>query len=419
MNVTEALAYIHGRPKGGKKNSMARMAALLKTLGHPETLLPPSFHVTGTNGKGSTATMLSAIGQAAGKRVGLFTSPYIVRFNDRFQINGEDISDSDLARYTKRVSAAAAQVTADSGGELVPTEFEAVTAIMFCYFAEEELDLAVIEVGIGGRFDSTNLLQSTAVSVVTSIALDHQAMLGDSLFSIAKQKAGIIKDEKPVVLGPRISGPAKRVLEEEAALKEAPLILAGPKNGRRQDGQFYRSALHGSFQEDNLQTAVAAYLALDPNTTPEVIQTGLDRAFLPGRFEKVWAENETRPTVYLDGAHNPAGLKALQQTVDQNVKEQVILCVAGLADKELISGLKPLAKDERIELVTLSYMGLPGRPALAKEDYQKAGLINLAFDRLDQVLEYAKQQGKALVFTGSLYFIADVRRHLCQTKKKF
>ncbi|MCO0831847.1 bifunctional folylpolyglutamate synthase/dihydrofolate synthase [Fructobacillus sp. W13] len=405
MNVTETLAYIHGRPKGGKKNSMARMAALLEQLGHPEAELPDTFHITGTNGKGSVSAMLSAIGQADGKRVGLFTSPYIVTFNDRFQINGKNISDEELVRLTARVKDAADRVQADSAGELIPTEFEIVTAIMFCYFAEEELDFAVIEVGIGGTYDSTNLLQSTSLSVITTVALDHEALLGDSLAAISRQKAGIIKFGKPVVIGPHLPKEALSVIAEVAAKQKAPVLTAKPVP--------FTTALQGAFQEDNLQTAVAAYTALYPETTPATIQAGLDKAFLPGRFENV------ADGIYLDGAHHPAGLAALQKTIDQNFDGPVIVALAGLADKHLVEGLAPLVKDQQIELVSVDYSGIPGRPALTKEDFEKAGWSLLTLPSIDQVLDYAKQKQQPLVFTGSLYFISDVRRHLCQTKKKF
>ncbi|MDD9138754.1 bifunctional folylpolyglutamate synthase/dihydrofolate synthase [Fructobacillus sp. CRL 2054] len=399
MTFEETLAYIHSRPKSGKKDSQARMAALLSALKHPEKHLPAVIHVTGTNGKGSVATMLSAIGQADGLKVGLFTSPYIIAFNDRFQINGQDISDDELTKITGRVKSAADQVEKDSDGELRPTEFEVVTAIMFCYFSESALDLAVIEVGIGGLYDSTNLMPQKEVAVITSVALDHQAMLGDTLAEIAKQKAGIILEKQPTVIGPNIPKEALSVIKKECLKKESSLVLA--------ERTFLKSNLHGEFQEENKATAVTAYRVFRPNVEEKVLQEGLSTAFIPGRFEEVL------PDVYLDGAHNPAGLSALRKTIDKKFDQPVLFVIGALADKHIETSLRTLSDDSKIDLFFFDYEGLPGRAGMKVPDF----LTNQRLCSVDEAVELAHNSHRPLVFTGSLYFISDVRRHLCQKKK--
>ncbi|MCK8617612.1 bifunctional folylpolyglutamate synthase/dihydrofolate synthase [Fructobacillus sp. M158] len=404
MRIDQALTYIHFRPKAGKKDSHERMQALLVTLDHPEKRLPEVIHVTGTNGKGSVSTMLSAIAQADGLRVGLFTSPYLVVFNDRFQINGQNISDDELARYTDRVQVAADEVEERSDGRLIVTEFEVVTAIMLCYFADQDLDLAIIEVGIGGRYDSTNVLTTTAVAVVTSIALDHQKLLGDRLSDIASQKAGIIKEGKPTVLGPHLPKEAESVIRQVAESKKSFVIVAATK------GPDYKTALVGSFQRENAQTAVAAYRAFRPNSRAALIQEGLLHAQLPGRFEKV------ATGIFLDGAHNPAGLAALQKTVQERFDGPVDFVVGALADKHLEGALQRLVEDPRIRLHFFAYDGLPGRAGMDLSLFmpsQEASVIQT----VDEALALKRKSKRPLIFTGSLYFIADVRRQLCQMKK--
>ncbi|MBS9336348.1 bifunctional folylpolyglutamate synthase/dihydrofolate synthase [Fructobacillus papyrifericola] len=402
MTIEEALAYIHSRPKAGKKDSQARMAALLSALENPEKRMPPVIHVTGTNGKGSVSTMLSSIGQADGLRVGLFTSPYIVSFNDRFQINGQDIDDERLARYTKRVKEAVERVKEESKGTLAVTEFEVVTAIMFCYFSESQLDLAVVEVGIGGRFDSTNFMETTAVAVVTSVALDHEQLLGNTIEAIAKQKAGIFVSGQPVVLGPALPEEALTVMKDECRSLACPLLIASGQE------PTFKSALQGSFQRENTQTAVLAYKTFRSSVSEQTIADGLQKAFLPGRFEEVLAG------VYLDGAHNPAGLQSLQESIHERFSDGADLVIGALADKHLERALSQLAKDPLLSLWSFDYQGLPGRPGMAFDHFAPE---TKPIKSVEEALQMKKKTKRPLIFTGSLYFIADVRRQLCQMKK--
>ncbi|WP_168779084.1 Mur ligase family protein [Fructobacillus tropaeoli] len=398
--IEEALAYIHGRPKAGKKDSFTRLDALLTVLGHPEDRLAETIHITGTNGKGSVATMVTAVAKEAGLRVGTFTSPFITDFRERFQINGELITPADLIFYTNQVKKATDRVEQKSAGQLTPTEFEVVTAIMFLYFADQDLDLAVIEVGIGGRFDSTNILKTTKVAVVTTVALDHQAMLGDTVAAIAGQKAGIIKPGSKTVIGPGVTAEAKEVIEAQAKEVGSPVLVA-------QVGSFH-SALSGSFQADNTATAVLALKTWRPNLQDEVIQAGLDQAFLAGRFEQI------QPKIYLDGAHNQAGIQALHQSIKENLAGPVTVIIGSLADKNVDLAFLELEKDPQITLALVPFEGVAGRPGLQKDQVDLANQDLIWYDSLDQAL--SENQEKTVVITGSLYFISDVRRELCQKK---
>ncbi|CAK1228835.1 Folylpolyglutamate synthase/Dihydropteroate synthase (FolC) [Fructobacillus cardui] len=398
--IEEALAYIHGRPKAGKKDSFTRLDALMTVLGHPEDRLNETIHITGTNGKGSVATMVTAVAKEAGFRVGTFTSPFMTDFRERFQINGELITPADLILYTNKVKEATDQVEQASSGQLTPTEFEVVTAIMFLYFADQDLDLAVIEVGIGGRFDSTNILKTTKVAVVTTVALDHQAMLGDTVAAIAGQKAGIIKPGSKTVIGPGVTNEAKKVIEAQAKEVGSPVLMA-------QVGSFH-SALSGSFQADNTATAVLALKTWRPNLQDEVIQAGLNQAFLAGRFEQI------KPKIYLDGAHNQAGIQALHQSIKENLAGPVTIIIGSLADKNVDLAFLELEKDPQITLALVPFEGVAGRPGLQKDQVDLANQDLIWYDSLDQAL--SENQNQTVVITGSLYFISDVRRELCQKK---
>lgn len=400
QRIEEALAYIHGRPKAGKKDSFTRLEALMTALEHPEDHLPETIHITGTNGKGSVATMVTAVAQAAGLRVGTFTSPFMTDFRERFQINGELITSADLIFYTGQVQKATDQVEQASAGQLTPTEFEVVTAIMFLYFADQDLDLAVVEVGIGGRFDSTNILKTTKVAVITTVALDHQAMLGDTIAAIAGQKAGIIKPGAKTVIGPGVTDEAKEVIEAQAQEMGSPVLVA-------QVGPF-QSALPGSFQADNTATAVLALKTWRPDLQDEVIQAGLNRTFLAGRFEQI------QPKIYLDGAHNQAGIQALHQSIKENLVGPVTVIIGSLADKNVDLAFLELEQDPQITLALVTFAGVAGRPGLQKDQMNLANQDLIWYDSLDQAFSENLQQ--TVVITGSLYFISDVRRKLCQKK---
>ncbi|WEV54192.1 Mur ligase family protein [Leuconostocaceae bacterium ESL0723] len=386
--VEAALNYIHSRPKGDKAGTQQRMAALLAALGNPEQQLPKAIHVTGTNGKGSVATMASAILTAAGYRTGLFVSPYIVDFRERIQVDQEWISPADLVTVTKRVKDAVEQL-AHQAKPMQVTEFELVTAIMFTYFAELDLGAVVIEVGIGGQNDATNALTANKVPVITSVALDHQEILGPDITSIVQQKAGIIPPGQPVVVG-QLPDDAKVVIA-----KRASQLIRG------RVGEF-EPGLPGQYQAENTATAVAAVRQFDPEICPAEIKTGLAASKMPGRFERV------APNLILDGAHNPAGLAALLAGLRALTSEPVTLIIGSLADKHLDQVLPELARQPQFEVILVPFTGPNGRAALDAKTVAAKYQVGFAKDWATALTQAPADRLKVL--TGSLYFVSEVRK---------
>ncbi len=389
QTAAEAIAYIHNRPKGGQKESLARMHTLLTALGQPQNTLPPAIHITGTNGKGSVATMTSHILRAAGYRTGLFMSPYMTDFRERIQINNTLIPADDLLAVTQQVAEALVAVDARLAPD-IPTEFEVLTAIMMTYFAQQALDALVIEVGIGGQLDSTNVMPNARVAVITSVGLDHQALLGPTIAAIAKQKAGIIHDDMAVVIGD-LPDEAKSVI---AAVAKRPLV----------QGELgaYAQGLPGTYQIQNTATAVAAVTVFDEQITPAQIRQGLAESQFSGRFERI------KPNVILDGAHNVEGLKklyqALQDLADQ--PETITLIIGSLMDKNVALAFPDILKDPRIQIVLVPFVGPNGRHSLdiaaVAEQYGIATAPNWQ-------TAYQASTSDLIVLTGSLYFVSEVR----------
>ncbi len=337
------------------KLSLDRMDALLEKLERPERAFR-SVHIAGTNGKGSTAAMIEAGLRAAGRRTGLYTSPHLVRINERIQVNGEEISDADFCSVFESVERAVEQLLAQGSLELHPTYFECLTAMAFCHFRSAGVELAVVEVGLGGKLDATNVLLPS-VSVITPIDFDHEAFLGKGTASISAEKAGILKPGVPAVFAPQ-SPEAEEVLEARARELQICVVRAGRdwKAGRISHHHGYyefeavsdtgrlidaRLSLAGEHQITNALAAIAALDLL--GLSPGAIERGLRVARWPGRLEQA-AE---KPTVLLDGAHNPAGARALARFVRQHCPgRRVWLIYAAMRDKavdEVAGILFPLA----------------------------------------------------------------------------
>jgi len=389
QTVAEAIAYIHNRPKGGQKESLVRMHTLLAALGQPQNMLPPAIHITGTNGKGSVATMTSNILRVAGYRTGLFISPFITDFRERIQINNHLIPADDLLAVTQHVADVLVTVDATLAPD-IPTEFEVLTAIMLTYFAQQNLDALVIEVGIGGQLDSTNVMPNARVAVITSVGLDHQALLGPTITAIANQKAGIIHDDMAVVIGD-LPDEAQAVI---AAIAKRPLIQ-GQLNA-------YVQGLPGTYQIQNTATAVAAITAFDDRITPAQIQQGLAESRFSGRFERL------KPNVLLDGAHNVDGLRQLHQAL-QDLDEQpetITLIIGSLMDKNVALAFDDLLKDRRLQIVLVPFVGPNGRHSLDIDAV--AEQYGLATADSWQAA-YQASTSDLIVFTGSLYFVSEVR----------
>ncbi len=350
MNYEQAMQYIHSIMRFGSKLGLERMTELMHRLGDPQEKMK-FVHVAGTNGKGSTVTMLAEILQASDYRVGKYTSPYVFDFRERIVVDGIMISEDALCKLTERISHICEDMRRD-GWDAV-TEFEVVTAIAFCYFAECDCDIVVLEVGLGGRFDATNVISAPLVSVITALSLDHTAILGDTIEQIAFEKAGIIKTGCKAVLYP--IQPEGAVQTVQNACKERNCDLVVPDVGGMSVlssnldgnvfeyyGRTYQQQLLGEYQIYNGITVLEVVnclrevgFALDDLAVKE----GIRRCCMPARFEKV----SSKPLIIMDAGHNPQGIDALTALLDQFPQQQKRVVFAVMQDKEYPYAIKELA----------------------------------------------------------------------------
>ena len=412
MNYTETLNFIHSFKGNGRRPQLERMRWLLKQAGNPQTHFP-TVHIVGTNGKGSTTSYLQNILTKSGYQVGTFTSPYITRFNERISINGTEIPDKDLISLVAK-----AQVLLNDLEEHTdfdrPTEFELVTLLMFLYFDLKQVDMAIIEAGIGGRLDSTNVLSPELV-ICTSIGFDHTETLGDSLLDIANHKAGVMRKNTPILLG-RVSAEVEHFFNQKSHDLQAPLAIIDreiqllPKDNQtiqisydHWESPNLKLPMLGQHQENNAGLAVtAAHLLAQifSKITDKSIQEGIEETHWPGRSE--WIGNN----IYLDGAHNPQGIASLKQVLKDNfANRRVHILFAGLRRKPLADLLEEL-KDYDITVTSFDFF-----EALPLDDYPKD--FKRAADYRDWLAQAESANSDDLfVVTGSLYFISEVRNYL-------
>lgn len=417
MNYTETLNFIHSFKGNGRRPQLERMRWLLKQAGNPQTHFP-TVHIVGTNGKGSTTSYLQNILTKSGYQVGTFTSPYITRFNERISINGTEIPDKDLISLVAK-----AQVLLDDLEEHTaferPTEFELVTLLMFLYFDLKQVDMAIIEAGIGGRLDSTNVLSPELV-ICTSIGFDHTETLGDSLLDIANHKAGVMRKNTPILLG-RVSAEVEHFFNQKSHDLQAPLAIIDreiqllPKDNQtiqisydHWESPNLKLPMLGQHQENNAGLAVTAAHILAQTfskITDKSIQEGIEETHWPGRSE--WIGNN----IYLDGAHNPQGIASLKQVLKDNfANRRVHILFAGLRRKPLADLLEEL-KDYDITVTSFDFF-----EALPLDDYPKD--FKRAADYRDWLAQAESANSDDLfVVTGSLYFISEVRNHLINERK--
>ena len=419
MNAQQAVEYIHSITWLGSKPGLERTRELLGLMGNPENDLK-FVHIAGTNGKGSTAAMTASILQEAGYRVGLFTSPCLYKFNERIQINGEHISDEDLAEVTAFVKPLAASM-ADH-----PTEFELVTAIGLEYFKRKGCDMVVLEVGMGGALDSTNVIPVPEVAVITNIGLDHTAFLGNTLEEIAETKAGIFKEGGSAVIYPSDPG-VEKVLHEICAqrrmtYKTAEFDSIVPRS-HSLEGQTFdcgsRKGLElpllGSHQMKNTAVVLSVIDTLVEKgwkITEDHIRLGLKNIRWPGRFDIVRQD----PLFIIDGGHNPQCIDALVKNIRDYLEGRRLIVLTGvLADKDYAEMFRPV-----MDLVEQFVCITPPNPrkleaAELARHLQNAGCTATACDSIAEgvrkAVELAGKDGTVLCF-GSLYTIADIHAGL-------
>jgi dihydrofolate synthase/folylpolyglutamate synthase len=419
MNAQEAIEYIHSFFWKGSIPGLGRTQELLRRMGNPEKKLK-FVHIAGTNGKGSTAAMTASILQKAGYKAGLYTSPYIYRFNERIQVNGEQIADEDVATVTEYVKQFAEAM------EEKPTEFELVTAIGFEYFARQNCDIVVLEVGMGGALDSTNVIDTPEVAVITNIGLDHTDYLGDTVEKIAETKAGIFKKNGHAVVyrgTPGVEAVYERICaERNISLKKADFDSLNLRS-HSLEGQVFDCGsrkelflpLLGDHQLHNASVVLSIADTLKEigwNISEQNIREGIRDVSWPGRFDIVGRD----PLFIIDGGHNPQCIDALVVNIRDYLQDRKIIALTGvLADKDYGEMYRPMMPYIQ-EFVCIT----PPNPRKLEatelaEHLRRVGATATPCETIAQgvqtAIAKAGKDGVVLCF-GSLYTIGDIKNAL-------
>lgn len=430
--ITNAIEWIHSRLPFGTRPGLERVQALLDLVDHPEASVP-TIHIAGTNGKGSTVNYLMEMIKETGLTVGTYTSPYIESFNERIAIDGQPISDESLVALVEKYQPLVAQLDEDEAVKGI-TEFETLTAMALDYFREQAVDVAIIEVGLGGLLDSTNVVQPLLCGI-TTIGLDHTDILGDTLEKIAAQKAGIIKPQVPVVTG-KIASDALAVIESVAHQNQAPIFRFGEeyqvtyRHPHEDWGEVFtfqneagklsdlQTSLIGRHQSENAGVAVELFYQFCQLKglpfVPKVVRQGLKQVHWPGRMERLSEE----PLILLDGAHNDHAIERLVETMKKEFKEyQIHILFSALSTKDVPGMLSALLKipNARIYVTTFDYpkaIKLDDNFTDVSED--RITVVSLWQFGLGEILEKMSGPDELLLVTGSLYFVSDVRKLLLE-----
>lgn len=414
------------------KFDLENIRAVCGRLGDPERQFR-SVHIAGTNGKGSTAAMLESVARAAGLRTGLYTSPHLLRINERIRLNGSDIADADFAATFERVHSVIEELLASGALAAHPTFFECVTAMAFDFFARQKVDLAVIEVGMGGRLDSTNIVVPE-VAVITPIAFDHENFLGHSIEEIAREKAGIVKAGAWVVSAAG-NDAAKQVMRHRAAEQNARLVevdAVSRVSDLHSEGGCYRFTattnlpgvasneieirlpLAGRYQVQNALTAITAARLLAERGFPvddATIANGLATVRWPGRIERL----QNRPAVYVDGTHNPAGARELVAFWDEQFAGRKIHLVYGAMRDKAVDEVAGLLFPRAANVILTQSrqpraLSAEALAAMTRHLAVSVDIIPEPATALERALELAAPED--LVFaTGSLYLVGDLTRY--------
>ncbi|MGH9937589.1 MAG: bifunctional folylpolyglutamate synthase/dihydrofolate synthase [Blastocatellia bacterium] len=432
MKFEEAIKYLYGLGAEmlAMKLGLDSVRALARVLGSPQKKFP-AVHIAGTNGKGSTAAMTASILRIAGMHVGLYISPHLVSITERIRVDDEQIMPDEFARLATDVRIAGERLVAENVLGAAPTFFEQVTMIGFLYFAEREVDLAVLEVGLGGRLDATNICEPV-VTAITPVGFDHQQYLGDTLASIAGEKAGIVKPGAPVVIAPQ-SGEAMDAIIARCEDLNAPMIETsdpfdveaadGAENIGRyrfryrasRDEYAARLSLRGRHQITNALTAIhiAEQLRIAGFDIPRAaVVEGLGNAEWPGRLEMIRASPSQAPLL-LDGAHNADGARALRDFLDEHFHSTPITILFGaMADKaigEMSEILFSAASQVIITKITSPRAADPN--AIAEKVHHDVIRIENAGEALNEALRITPRRGLICV-CGSLFLVGEIKQSL-------
>lgn len=406
-NVDQVIKRIYSLPKLHPKNDLSYIRRILKQLNNPQDSVR-AIHVTGTNGKGSTSYYLSNLLQKAGQKTGLFVSPYIYEFNERIQLNGKNISNNDLIKTANEIETAIEILKKDDPNfSLVTFEYE--VALAFQFFAQENCDYAVIEVGIGGEHDKTNVI-IPEVSVITTIGLDHEKIIGPTLKDIAEEKSGVIKSNKPVVLG-NVPQNVLEILLNKAQSENSKSFLLGrdfqikimPDVIEYQDSKnLYNFALRPLVEAYDIGVAVQAIQLLQLDLDRKKIEEAINETRIPGRYDVI----QTSPEIIVDGAHNLQAMENLLNLVRKKKKGQIYVLLGMMKDKDL-GPVTKLFKDEKVTLTRIDYpraARLEDFPKEAQKEFEYKENFEEAYTSLKNKL----QADDMLLVTGSFYLVGAV-----------
>lgn len=425
MNYKEAIDFIHSTYKFGSKLGLNNITKLTELLGNPQNSYK-IIHVAGTNGKGSTSNMLHDVLMEAGYKTGLFISPYLEEFTERIQINKKHINKESLAKITTLVKEKIDIMISE--GYNHPTEFEVVTAIGFKYFEEQKIDFLILEVGLGGRFDATNVVRNTLVSIITSIGFDHMQYLGNTLEEIAFEKSGIIKDNSNVVIYPQEKN-IINVIKKVALERNANIYEVNSDDIKKTKGdltgqwfEYFKTStfkipelkinLLGEHQLYNALTALNALEVIKNNgydITSENIQKGFASCRFPGRFEIL----SNHPVIILDGGHNYNGIEYFSKAIKEYFNDKKIILFYGMLKDKNPNDIFPLLLPLSKKMYTLT----PNNPR-AMSAFELADLIKIHSDiNVSPVQNYKDilniindiDKDEIIAFVGSLYMIGEVR----------
>lgn len=421
-NEAEAIKYIHQLPRLHRKNDLSYVKRVLAYFGNPQDQIK-TVHITGTNGKGSTSYYLNNLLQKSGFKTGLFVSPFITEFNERIQLNSQNIPSAELVKLTNLVQNAVAAVSQEDSFEL--TEFEFIVVLAFIYFAKERVDIAIIEAGIGAKHDKTNVL-TPVVSLITSVGLDHEQLIGPTILDIAAEKSGIIKQNVPVVVG-ELSPDVLKLIKATAKRNAAPLSVYGQDFTTSENAhdhtfsysnQATASTLHflprPDVEQIDVALAVTAFGIIGAQLMTSEIEESINQTLVPGRYQTVLNE----PLVIVDGAHNVQAMTNFYRYLLGLVKgdaTKIHFLVTMMRDKDVREVLDVIAAAD----VTLTTIASPR--AAQKTDYAELAIDKLPFES-DFRLAYEKLRQKShaddiIAVTGSFYFVTDFLREIKEARK--
>jgi len=427
MNFDDCINWLYSFEKFGIKLGLERITYICTELGDPQNIYK-IIHVGGTNGKGSVCKFLESILVKSGYNVGVYTSPHLQRFSERFIVNSKEISESELVLLIEKVKPIVDDMVVNNN---TPTFFEIVTAMAFQYFKDKKVEFAIIEVGLGGRFDATNIV-NPMVTIITNVSLDHQDRLGNKIEDIAFEKAGIIKQGIPVITA--ASGPALEIIKKISEEKKSDITIIGRDSWRKISGsenwqEFLISGpikdykvttfMFGKYQGENIAISLSTVEVLQINGVyipDKSIYEGLEKINNPGRMEIVSFE----PMILLDGAHNVEGMANLRKSIEEELIFNGFILILGiLKDKNIKEILDVITPISDVIITTKSHNLRACDPAILKDMIKEKEVVII--DDISKAVDYAKSISSIqdlICITGSLFTVGEARDHIFKKLQK-